>query len=143
MFVLDTDHISLIQRSADRLGDSVRQRCESTGLDQVFVTIVSFHEQSLGWNTVIQSSRRMEQVIHGYERFELVLAQYANANVLPFDERAAVEFQRIKAMNLRVGTMDLRIAAITVASGKTLLTRNTRDFGRIVGLKLDDWTKSP
>ena len=42
--------------------------------------------------------------------------------------------------SLRVGTMDLRIASIELASGMTVLTRNLVDFGRVPHLTVDDWT---
>ena len=60
--------------------------------------------------------------------------------MLDFDERAAVEFQRLYAMRLRVGTLDLRIAAIVLARGARLLTRNLADFRRVPGLNAEDWT---
>ena len=59
--------------------------------------------------------------------------------VLDFDDRAGIEFERLKSSRIRVGTMDMKIAAISLALGATLLTRNTRDFAKITGLKIADW----
>ena len=56
------------------------------------------------------------------------------------DQQAAAEFQRISSLRLRIGTMDLKIAAIVLVNDATLLSHNTKDFGKIEGLKPENWT---
>lgn len=46
-------------------------------------------------------------------------------------------------MKLNVGKMDLRIASIALEIGATIVTHNLRDFGRIPGLLVADWTVPP
>ena len=36
--------------------------------------------------------------------------------------------------------LDLRIASISLSQGLTLLTRNSRDFNKVSGLIIEDWT---
>jgi hypothetical protein len=38
-----------------------------------------------------------------------------------------------------IGSNDLLVAAIALANGLTLVTHNTREFARVVGLKIEDW----
>ncbi len=62
---------------------------------------------------------------------------------LPFDDSAAAEYGKIRAHLAAQGTLigpnDLMIASIALASGLILVTHNTREFGRVPGLKLEDW----
>jgi tRNA(fMet)-specific endonuclease VapC len=62
---------------------------------------------------------------------------------LPFDERAAEEFGRLRAFLEKAGTpigpYDMQIAAIALAQQLILVTHNTKEFIRISELKLEDW----
>jgi tRNA(fMet)-specific endonuclease VapC len=60
--------------------------------------------------------------------------------VLEFERQAAREFQRFKKLYPRLGTMDLKIAAIALVNQTVLLTLNGSDFGQIAGLQIEDWT---
>lgn len=65
--------------------------------------------------------------------------------VLSFDSDAAKYYARIRAELQRkgtpVGANDLVIAATALSHRATLVTHNTREFSRIPGLTLEDWTK--
>ncbi len=65
----------------------------------------------------------------------------ANFVSLPFDDVAAQELARIRFQlaSQPIGPLDALIAAIALANNLTLVTHNTREFGRIKGLKLNDW----
>jgi tRNA(fMet)-specific endonuclease VapC len=62
---------------------------------------------------------------------------------VPFDDGAAEEYAKLKAdlaaKGTPIGPNDLLIAAIALANGMTLVTHNTAEFSRAVGLPLDDW----
>jgi tRNA(fMet)-specific endonuclease VapC len=61
----------------------------------------------------------------------------------PFDDAAAAEYGRLRAIleiaGTPIGPHDLEIASIALANDLTLVTNNIREFGRISGLKIEDW----
>jgi tRNA(fMet)-specific endonuclease VapC len=67
----------------------------------------------------------------------------ADVQVLPYDNRCAWEFGRLRGTLRRQGisveTADLMIASVALAHNVTLVTHNTADFRNIPGLRLDDW----
>ncbi|MCI5150753.1 MAG: type II toxin-antitoxin system VapC family toxin [Candidatus Electrothrix sp. MAN1_4] len=62
---------------------------------------------------------------------------------LPFDDKAAEVYGRIRAQLEKAGTPigpnDLLIAAIALSGELTLVTGNTREFSRIERLSCEDW----
>ena len=62
---------------------------------------------------------------------------------LPFDDRCADVYGRIRAdlerMGMAIGPNDLLIAAIAVANNMTLVTANTGEFERVIGLAVENW----
>lgn len=63
---------------------------------------------------------------------------------VPFDGEAALESARIRidleARGMTIGPMDLLIAGTALSRGAILVTNNTKEFSRIKGLRLADWT---
>lgn len=63
---------------------------------------------------------------------------------LPFADNESAIYARIRATLEKRGTIigpnDLLIAAITLAHGATLITNNTKEFKRVDGLMIEDWT---
>jgi tRNA(fMet)-specific endonuclease VapC len=65
------------------------------------------------------------------------LAEFA---ILTFDEPAIRRYETLVRRRLNVGRIDLRIAAIALEHAATVVTRNQRDFGRVPGLTIADWS---
>lgn len=139
--ILDTDCVSLLER-----GDSAEQRELQKRLavlssdDVVATTIITFEEQMRGWLAYLAKSRTLGAQVAAYTWLKRFLDNYRVIPVLEFDGAAANEFRRLQSLRLRVGTMDLKIAAIALARDAVLITRNLRDFERVPDLKIDDWT---
>ena len=143
MLVLDTDHVSLLLRPESREGAALEDRLAALGGGKVATTIVTFEEQFRGWLAVIAKARRPDQLVTAYGRLQAFLGAFRQIPVLPFDADAAREFERLRRLRLRIGMMDLRIAAMALSRGATLLTRNKRDFEIIPDLQIEDWTVTP
>ena len=140
MFLLDTDHVVISQKRSAPEYEHLIRRVREHGPSDFFVSIITFHEQVMGWNTYISRARDSAGVVRGYESFQRVLSNFCEAQVLPFDEAAARTFDEMRRRKVRVGSMDLRIASIALSQDMTVLSRNQSDFGRVPGLRVEDWT---
>jgi len=140
MLILDSDHVSLLYWGESKDGRRVFDRLNRVPPEEVATTIVSYEEQTRGWFSYMAQARTITQQIEAYRRLHAHLDFYGKIQVLDFDAAAAVEFQNLKRLQNRVGTFDLRIAAIAISRQATLLTRNTIDFERLPGLRFADWT---
>jgi tRNA(fMet)-specific endonuclease VapC len=67
-------------------------------------------------------------------------ASLGRFQTLAFTKPAILRFQQLYALKLGVGKMDLRIAAVTLENGGIVVTRNRRDFHRVPGLRIVDWS---
>ena len=64
-------------------------------------------------------------------------------NILKFDRDAGTIYKEFFRQRIRIGTQDLRIAAIVLANNAILVTRNHRDFSQVPDLVQEDWTIQP
>lgn len=140
MYILDSDHLSILQRERGPEFGNLVKRCAGFQAGDFFVTIISFHEQVNGWTKYIARARNAHALTRGYTELEGILDSFARAQVLPFSAVAADVYDELRKRRVRVGAMDLRIAAIVIANQMTLLTRNTVDFQRVPDLSFEDWT---
>jgi tRNA(fMet)-specific endonuclease VapC len=89
----------------------------------------------------ISSAKQTTNLIAAYKRLLRLLLDYEGIEVHPFDDSAAAQFEQLRQNRVRIGTLDLRIASIALARNEMLLTRNTRDFCKVPGLRFEDWTR--
>lgn len=107
--------------------------------EEVYVTIVSFEEETKGQNATLNQRLNQVQLLRAYESLLRTHAYFASANVLPYDANAARHDAEVGTLLRRMGTKDRRIAAITRSRGYTLVTHNVVDFRGVPGLVLEDW----
>lgn len=113
----------------------VLRRFEGYEVGDVGVSSVTAAELHYG----AERSSRREQNLEALSRFLLPL------EVLAFGPEAAAAYGRVRAALEKVGNpigpLDTLIASHAVSLGVTLVTNNTREFSRVPGLEVEDWTR--
>lgn len=139
MLVLDTDHLSILDRDtieAFNLG----RRLASVLPEEVVVTIITYEEQMRGWFAYIAQAKTTPQQVEAYQKLRQFINQFCQIALIDYTADAADQFALLRQARVRVGTQDLRIAAICLANNATLLTRNLKDFQQVPGLSVEDWS---
>ncbi len=139
MIILDTDTLGIVQRASGHVYEKLLNRLLAAD-DDVCVSIIRFEEQMRGWLAFIAKAKTSSQQVNAYARLHALLDDFIRRPVLDFDEACAFEFQGLSASKLRIGTMDLKVAATALAHGALLLSRNLKDFRKVAALRVDDWT---
>jgi len=65
---------------------------------------------------------------------------FRTIQIMGFDQHAQTIFRSLRAQRVRIGTQDLRIAAIALSQGTILVTRNQQDFTALPSLPTVDWS---
>jgi tRNA(fMet)-specific endonuclease VapC len=138
LWILDTDHISLLQRN----DPNVRQRLVTMNPNEIFVTVVTFEEQIRGRLSQVKKAGSKELLISGYDALRETIEDYKSLNLLDFNEAAYSCYMDLLRQKIRVGTQDLRIAAIALSVSGIVVTRNQKDFGKVPNLQIENWAHS-
>ena len=135
--LFDTDHVSLHERGHLPL----RARLASYPPETVAVSAVTVEEMLRGRLALLARRSDGEARVHAYAKLLETVQFFSTIPVVPFDMACEHQFQALRAMRLRVGSQDLRIAATALVHNVVLITRNRRDFEPVPGLRLDDWSQ--
>jgi tRNA(fMet)-specific endonuclease VapC len=135
-FLLDTDHLTLLEFGhPPLLRRLVRQPPTLAG-----VSAATVEEALRGRVNALGRATDGPMRIRRYAQLLQTVQLLHCLELVPFDQPAEDQSQHLRGLRLRIGTQDLKIAAVALANRLTLLTRNRRDFARVPGLVLDDWT---
>ncbi len=139
MYLLDTDHLSILTRGG-LAAQPLLARLSRIETFEIATTIVTYEEQTRGWLSYAARANSTDAQFVAYQDLQQHLENFCSISILQFDRLAILEYQRLRRIYSRLGTMDLKIAAIAVVNQAILLTRNLSDFGQIVELHSEDWT---
>jgi len=130
-YMLDTDTCSYIMR---RSPDAVMKRLAKVPVSDVCISVITKSELLFGVE-VSPKRRQDEAALDAFLHY---------LEVLDFPDKACAHYAKIRA-DLRsrgamIGANDLLIAAHARSLGLTLVTNNTREFRRVRGLAVENWT---
>ncbi len=136
LYVLDTDQVSFSQRKYP----IVLQHLAKVEYRALAVTIITAEEQLKGRFKLIQQASTGPKLIQAYTDLQATIGYFNSIRVLPFDQVANAGYETLRQQKIRIGTNDLRIAAIVLTVNGVLVTRNGKDFAQVPNLELVDWT---
>ncbi len=133
MYLLDTDVLSNLMRRAP--SSTLIARLAEVPPEQQFTSSITLGELIYGAYRLAERRADLLQLVE-----ERILP---NLQLLPFGTVAAWHYGEIRA-NLEqygtpIGDADIRIAAIAIADGLTVVTGNVRHFQRISDLRVENW----
>ena len=135
-YILDTNAVSdFIDRQ-----EPLYSRVLAEGV-AVGTTVITLDESLTGWYNLIRKAKKPDRVVWAYDRLGRATVQLAKLPILPFPLSAYHLSDQLRGMKLNVGSDDLRIAAIAPDAQMTVVTANVRDFARVPGLLVEDWTQ--
>lgn len=118
------------------------QRISGVPLEEQSVPIIAVEEILRGRLNIIrhaEAGKARVSVDQAYQLLENTLTAIRELKILSFTSSAEAIFQDWRKQKIRGSTHDLRIAAICVVFGATLVTRNRRDFEKVPGLAVEFW----
>jgi len=123
----------------ERGDENVIRRVAQLPPSQLAATIITVEEKMAGRLARIRRASGAADTAIAYRNLTLTCEYLSHFSLPTYDEPAIARFETLRAAKLNVGAMDLRIAAIVLEAGATLVTRNFRDFARVPDLVFENW----
>ena len=134
--IFDTDHLSLLERGHPTL----QIRLAAVSPDSLAVSVITVEEMLRGRLAVLARRSEGERRVHAYQKLMETVLFFSTIPTIPFDLACEQQFQELRKREIRIGSQDLRIASTALVHHLIVVTRNQRDFGRVPGLVLEDWS---
>jgi tRNA(fMet)-specific endonuclease VapC len=139
IFILDTDSASLFLVGNQKLIYRVTQ-----AVPHVVTTIVTVQELFNGWAGRVNDPAEANNLVRIYGKLWQTTEFLKTIEILTFSELANTYHQRLiqehRFLAKKKLEKDMRIAAIALSVGGTIITRNQKDFAQVPNLKIEDWT---
>jgi tRNA(fMet)-specific endonuclease VapC len=142
MILLDTDHLTVLKYRESERFQRLHDKLAAAVDETIGTTVVNVEEQMRGWLASIAREKQVMRQVSAYRELAGLFSFFGSFHIALFDDAAAEQFQNLRSRNRRLGTMDLKIAAIALVNKALLLTANSGDFSPIAGLHFENWIDS-
>lgn len=139
MILLDTDHVSVLKMPGGERRTMLVGRMATHAGPPIAIPVVATEETMRGWLAAVAKERKTKRQVYAYRELGDMFRFFAKFEIVPFDDASADRYDQLVAAKVRIGTMDLKIAAIALSNNALLLTANKRDFEQVPGLKFENW----
>lgn len=129
-FLLDTNICIYVARQRP---PAVEKRLTRLAPGMVGMSLITFGELRFGAEKSVQRANALATLDRLVELIPVLAPEAA------VGERYGALRARLERAGTPIGNNDLWIAAHALALGVTLVTNNTREFGRVPKLKLENW----
>ncbi|MFH0977207.1 MAG: type II toxin-antitoxin system VapC family toxin [Spirochaetota bacterium] len=131
MYLLDTNIcIYAINKKPELILNRIKKEIHKG----IFISALTIAELEYG----VENSSRIEENRVALLKFLSIF------NILAFDDLDPIAYGKLKSKLKRtgniIGPIDMLLAAQAISRGLILVTNNTKEFSRIEGLKIEDWT---
>jgi tRNA(fMet)-specific endonuclease VapC len=114
---------------------------KNTPREHLFTTSVTVEEQLKGRLAYINKHRNDPgKSAQGHAFLIQTVYYFGKWHLLLYNEEADAIFRQLQRQRIRIGTQDLRIAAIALGYGFTVVTSKVRDFAQVPNLNVEDWS---
>ncbi|KOP24077.1 twitching motility protein PilT [Hapalosiphon sp. MRB220] len=137
MHLLDTDTLTHLYAG----NPNVVERLKAVEDPEVGITIITKAEVLRGRIDYLLKAETEVNLLKAQELLFRTEELLQKLLIIPISQSASNEFERLRAVSKlrKIGRADLLIASISLANRATLVTRNTRHFKQIPGVRVVNW----
>lgn len=135
--ILDTDILTLLRQGNSNVIAHLQLHAKA----DITTTVITVEEYLTGWYSLIRQAKRPEHRELAYRELADSVMFFSHLRIIAYTQLAMTRYELLSRLRLNIGAMDLRIASIVLEEKGVLVTRNLRDFQRVPGLPLEDWTQ--
>jgi predicted nucleic acid-binding protein len=140
MTIFDTDTVTLLSHGNPKISGRISRLPED---EQLAITVITQMQILGGRYATLRTAANEAELKMAMMRFQEAETLIRRFSILPVDDGAAIEFERLRGTKSKkvkaIGREDLLIACIALAQKALLVTRNAKDFRLINGLQHENW----